>query len=165
MSRKSGMVTIAAGSCLLGLIVGACLAAAAVGLSSGLLASLKRRREQTLTMMAVVRANGEWQNSGIFLRKGQRVLILANGEWSHDDGISFYDADGVGVYDDNALLPTAKTGMLIGKIGDGQPFIIGTNAMFVAAHSGHLYLSMNDARRAFVDNQGKIAVQIMVEGR
>lgn len=93
------------------------------------------------------------------------MLILANGQWSHDNGISLYDADGMGVYDDNALLPTAKVGMLIGKIGDSQPFIIGTNTVFVAARNGHLYLSMNDARHTFVDNQGEIAVQIMVEGR
>jgi hypothetical protein len=43
--------------------------------------------------------------------------------------------------------------------------LIGTNATFIADHSGHLYLSMNDAYHAFSDNQGKVAVQIMVDGR
>ncbi|VXD17855.1 hypothetical protein PL8927_600144 [Planktothrix serta PCC 8927] len=60
------------------------------------------------------------------------------------------------------LVPTTLTGSLIGRIGNSQPFAIGSNLTFVAANDGWLYLSMNDKPGTFNDNQGSLNVTVQL---
>jgi tetratricopeptide (TPR) repeat protein len=110
---------------------------------------------------ATVQANGEWQNSGVTVQAGQRITLAASGRWSH--GQSNYGPEGYDKYDNSAVLPSAKIGSLIGRIGSGRPFLIGTSLSLTANDDGVLQLSMNDAVGTFGDNDGSVTAQIDVQ--
>jgi len=64
---------------------------------------------------------------------------------------------------ENAALPSAVIGTLIGKIGaeDGYLFSVGRWKVLTSPVNGTLHLSMNDTN--YGDNSGFITVQIMVD--
>jgi hypothetical protein len=49
---------------------------------------------------------------------------------------------------------------LIGKIGEGPPFLIGNGIKLIADRSAVLYLRMNDAPGGFGNNEGTVTVRI-----
>lgn len=114
------------------------------------------------TVTVEILADAEWQNTGVIVKVGERVNMVASGTWSHK-AEPYYGPEGYEKYDDGAPLPTAKVGSLIGRIGSGTPFFIGTEISFVANSEGHLQLSMNDAVGTFGNNEGSLTVQIEVQ--
>ena len=60
---------------------------------------------------------------------------------------------------DNATIPSIPVGALIGRIGNGQPFVIGdtTNAIDMPVN-GRLFLGINDDHVA--DNSGNFVVKV-----
>jgi hypothetical protein len=119
-----------------------------------------------LTTTTLVRADGEWQSSGLYIKKGQRVVVVAAGAWRHDgyDDV-FYGPDGVGIYFDTAVMPAHKVGVLLGRVGGSAPFILGSSTVFVAEGDGFLQFSMNDDRGTYGNNLGEVRVQVLVNGR
>ncbi|NKB67099.1 MAG: hypothetical protein GKR89_08570 [Candidatus Latescibacteria bacterium] len=118
-----------------------------------------------VTIMRTVRPSSAWQDTLIRLQKGQRVVIDAEETWSPDmrDQIVWCGADGVYklVASEGYLLPGANVGALLGRIGSGAIFAIGSRYDFVVGEEGVLYLAMNeDSKR---NNQaGKLVAQVIV---
>jgi hypothetical protein len=104
-----------------------------------------------------------WTNSGLVVRRGQRLRINATGRISLG-GNRFTTADGLpSVPDREKLMRTQPTGGLIAVIGDdNDDFIfIGASRDFVAQRDGVLFLGVNEGNLS--DNTGTFEVVIEAE--
>ena len=117
----------------------------------------------------ILPANQGWQSLSIFVREGQEFEITATGAWNHDAAdpafANLYSPAGVDVFDPEAVLPSAKIGTLLGRIGNNPPFVIGEHARLTADYSGHLWLGINDHPDTFSDNLGELEVTIQLGPR
>jgi PA-IL-like protein len=104
-----------------------------------------------------------WIDSGIDLRRGQRVQIRANG--TIYAGRARITPDGLpSSTDPNAPLPRAAEGVLIGAVGNdaSAPIVeLGLSREFVADRDGRLYLTAN--RSSYTDARGSFTVQVRTE--
>jgi hypothetical protein len=108
------------------------------------------------------KANG-WTDSGLMVRKGQRLKISATGRVSLGEG-RFSTPTGLPrVVDTEKLMRTEPTGTLIAVIGDdNDEFIaIGANREFYAPRDGRLFLGVNEGK--LEDNTGSYDALIEVE--
>jgi len=104
-----------------------------------------------------------WTNSGLVVRRGQRLRISATGRVNLGAKGSA-TADGLpSVQDREKLMRTQPTGGLIAVIGDdNDEFIfIGSSRDFVAQRDGVLFLGVNEGNLA--DNSGTFEVVIEAE--
>ncbi|HEY0171881.1 MAG TPA: hypothetical protein VGB98_12725 [Pyrinomonadaceae bacterium] len=107
-------------------------------------------------------ANG-WTDSGLMVRKGQRLRISATGRVSLGEG-RFSTPTGLPrVVDTEKLMRNEPTGTLIAVIGDdNDEFIaVGANREFYAPRDGRLFLGVNEGR--LEDNTGSYDALIEVE--
>jgi hypothetical protein len=107
-------------------------------------------------------ANG-WTDSGLMVRKGQRLRISATGRISLGEG-RFSTPTGLPrVVDTEKLMRNEPTGTLIAVIGDdNDEFIaIGANREFYAPRDGRLFLGVNEGK--LEDNTGSYDALIEVE--
>jgi tetratricopeptide (TPR) repeat protein len=105
-------------------------------------------------------ANNGWTNSGLRVRRGQRLRINASGRVSLGNG-RFSTPLGLStVPDSGKLMPTEATGALIAVIGDDNDdfIIIGSRRDFVAQRDGVLFLAVNEGNPT--DNTGTYDVVI-----
>jgi hypothetical protein len=108
-------------------------------------------------------ANNGWSNSGLVVRKGQRLRISSSGRVSLGRG-RFATPIGVSTIPDNEkLMRNEPTGALIAVIGDdNDDFIfVGTRRDFVAQRDGVLFLGVNEGDLS--DNTGTYDVAIEAE--
>ncbi len=118
------------------------------------------------TIKVAVRAdnsNNGWTNSGLVVRKGQRLRITASGRVSLGKG-RFSTPTGVGtIPDSDKLMRNEATGGLIAVIGDdNDDFIfLGGRRDFVAQRDGVLFLGVNEGELA--DNTGTYDIVIEAE--
>ena len=108
-------------------------------------------------------ANNGWTNSGLVVRKGQRLRINASGRVSLGRG-RFSTPGGVnGVNDGEKLMRNEATGALIAVIGDDNDdfILIGPRREFVAQRDGVLFLGVNEGDLA--DNTGSYDIVIEAE--
>jgi hypothetical protein len=113
-------------------------------------------------VLADATANG-WTNTGIVVRKGQRIRISATGRVSLGGG-RFATPAGVGsIADGQRLMPTEPTGALIAVVGDdNNDFIfVGGNREFVAQRDGTLFLGVNEGN--LDDNSGAFDTVVEAE--
>ncbi len=107
--------------------------------------------------------NNGWTNSGLVVRRGQRLRISATGRG--DLGKKGYSTpNGLPtVTDADKLMRTEPTGALIGVIGDdNDDFIfIGSRREFVAQRDGVLFLGVNEGD--LTDNKGVYEIVIEAE--
>ena len=107
-------------------------------------------------------ANG-WTDSGLMVRKGQRLRVSATGRISLGEG-RFSTPTGLPrVVDTEKLMRNEPTGTLIAVIGDdNDEFIaIGANREFYAPRDGRLFLGVNEGK--LDDNTGSYDALIEVE--
>ncbi|HEX8685424.1 MAG TPA: hypothetical protein VF654_02950 [Pyrinomonadaceae bacterium] len=107
-------------------------------------------------------ANG-WTDSGLMVRKGQRLRITATGRVSLGEG-RFSTPTGLPrVVDTEKLMRNEPTGTLIAVIGDdNDEFIaVGASREFYAPRDGRLFLGVNEGR--LEDNTGSYDALIEVE--
>lgn len=107
-------------------------------------------------------ANG-WTDSGLMVRKGQRLRITATGRVSLGEG-RFSTPTGLPrSVDTEKLMRSENTGTLIAVIGDdNDEFIaIGANREFFAPRDGRLFLGVNEGK--LEDNTGSYDALIEVE--
>jgi hypothetical protein len=112
-----------------------------------------------------VPANAGWVNTGITVREGQTLLFNTTGEVRlSTDMADVATAAGSknGRRAQNAPLPGALAGALIGRIGNGQPFGIGNQTSIPAPASGMLFLAVNDD--VMNDNAGEFGVTVTPQG-
>ena len=115
-----------------------------------------------LTRTVQVELGPNWVDTGIDLRRGERVQVNASG--TIIAGRTRITPGGLYSRDPNAPMPSAAEGSLIGAIGDdpNAPIIeIGLNREFIADRDGRLYLTAN--RSNYTDARGAFTAQIRRE--
>ena len=108
-------------------------------------------------------ANNGWTNSGLVVRKGQRLRISASGRVSLGRG-RFSTPGGVSTLNDgDKLMRNEATGALIAVIGDDNDefILIGPRREFVAQRDGVLFLGVNEGD--LTDNTGSYDIVIEAE--
>ena len=108
-------------------------------------------------------ANNGWTNSGLVVRKGQRLRISASGRVSLGRG-RFSTPGGLNnVMDQDKLMRNEATGALIAVIGDDNDdfIVIGPRREFVAQRDGVLFLGVNEGD--LTDNTGSYDIVIEAE--
>lgn len=107
-------------------------------------------------------ANG-WTNSGLVVRKGQRIRITASGRVNLGGGRVSTPAGLPAITDNDKLMRSYPTGALIAVIGDdNDDFIfIGQRREFIAQRDGVLFLGVNEGN--LNDNTGTYDVVIEAE--
>lgn len=108
-----------------------------------------------------VAANQAFTQTGIMVRRNERIAFNGSGDIMVGTGAS----SGVGgspaatVATIRYPVRTAPVGALIGRVGNGAPFLIGSNTQQIAMPAaGQLYLGINDDH--FEDNTGNYTVTI-----
>jgi hypothetical protein len=108
-------------------------------------------------------ANNGWTNSGLVVRKGQRLRISASGRVSLGRG-RFSTPGGLSnINDADKLMRNEATGALIAVIGDDNDdfIVIGPRREFVAQRDGVLFLGVNEGD--LTDNTGSYDIVIEAE--
>ena len=108
-------------------------------------------------------ANNGWTNSGLVVRKGQRLRISASGRVSLGRGRFSTPGGVVAIQDSDKLMRNEATGALIAVIGDDNDdfILIGPRREFVAQRDGVLFLGVNEGDLA--DNTGSYDIVIEAE--
>jgi hypothetical protein len=122
--------------------------------------SLDDARYQTRNVQVGLDAN--WIDSGVFVRRGERVQISATGVITV--GRTRITPDGLQRSDPSAPMPNANEGELIGAIGNdpnAPMFELGSNREFTADRNGRIFLTAN--RGSYADARGSFDVQIRRE--
>lgn len=105
-----------------------------------------------------VSARQRWTSTGFRVRQGERLNLTSTGQIRLSDAGLTALPDGSGQNDQGAPLPEAFSGALIGRIGNGRPFGIGTQTQIEMPESGQLFLGINDS--VLTDNDGAFRVEI-----
>ncbi|MFL6229504.1 MAG: hypothetical protein ACJ741_12070 [Pyrinomonadaceae bacterium] len=103
-----------------------------------------------------------WIDSGVDVRRGQRVQVRANG--TIYAGRARITPDGLRTTDPAAPLPRAAEGVLIGAVGtdrDSPVVELGSSRELTADRDGRLYLTVN--RGDYTDARGAYNVQVRTE--
>jgi hypothetical protein len=122
--------------------------------------NLDEARLETRSVQVTLDSN--WIDSGVDLRRGQKVQVSASGVITA--GRTRITPDGLRSTDPTSPLPRAAEGELIGAIGDDSraPIMeLGSSREFTADRDGRLYLTAN--RGSFNDTRGAFTVQIKSE--
>jgi hypothetical protein len=122
--------------------------------------SLDDTRYQTRNVQVTLDSN--WVDSGVFVRRGERVQVSASGVITV--GRARITPDGLPRTDPSAPLPNANEGKLIGAISNdpsAQIIELGSSREFTADRNGRLYLTAN--RGSFTDARGAFDVQVRRE--
>ncbi len=109
----------------------------------------------------VVRADQQWTDTGNNVARGERIKFTPSGQirWgANADMVSGPDGSGA-VHNIGFPVPTMNVGALVGRVGNGQAFAIGSGPQPIAMpDNGRLYLGVNDSE--VKDNAGGFRVQI-----
>ena len=108
-------------------------------------------------------ANNGWTNSGLVVRKGQRLRITASGRVSLGKGRFSTPVGLATITDNDKLMRNEPTGALIAVIGDDNDdfILIGPRRDFVAQRDGVLFLGVNEGD--LTDNTGAYDIVIEAE--
>jgi hypothetical protein len=112
-----------------------------------------------------VSSQQQWTPTGISVRTGDFVTFSSSGEVRiGGEGNPTAGPNGVntGARAPDAPVPTAPAGALIGRVGNGTAFAIGTQNRVQMPDSGQLFLGVNDGH--LQDNEGAFQVQVAREG-
>jgi CHAT domain len=136
-------------------VVAACVLAAGVRL----VATLSHRPGTSI--VTSVPANQAWTDTGIRVARGQTISLHGEGTISATPGI-VNGPDGVPgrTQDAMAVVPQANYAALIGKVGNGAPFLVGRQATYRADATGQLQLGVND--QYFPDNTERFTARVAV---
>lgn len=131
--------------------------------------------ELPLTFVRVPARESGGIDTQIDISLGQKIIILAFGEISFDNGQAWCTASGIitrplqlanrTIAAPHSYIDSEPAGALIGWIGQGnqgKAFLVGEFCEKVATEMGHLFLAVNDIRGAYVDNIGSFSVQIFL---
>jgi len=108
-------------------------------------------------------SNNGWTNSGLVVRKGQRLRISASGRVSLGRGRFSTPGGLTSIQDQDKLMRNEATGALIAVIGDDNDdfILIGPRREFVAQRDGVLFLGVNEGD--LTDNTGSYDIVIEAE--
>jgi Ca2+-binding EF-hand superfamily protein len=109
-----------------------------------------------------VSARTAWTDTGIDVRAGDTLVFRPRGtiEWANDRNATAPPTGAAGPATAGAPVPGAGIGALVGRIGDGRPFLVVTrNNSVRVTESGRLYLGVNDD--VLTDNAGAFQVSVV----
>jgi hypothetical protein len=109
----------------------------------------------------VVSGKQQWTPTGIVVRRGQTLTFNTTGEVqlsTNGDDLAAPAGSKSGRMAVSAPLPQTMAGALIGRVGNGQPFVIGNQSSVIMPANGQLFLGVNDDD--FNDNSGEFRVEI-----
>ena len=109
--------------------------------------------------LVTVKADTDWQDSGIELIEGKPIIIQVTGTWVFHLEVET-SADGLTIPKELRDFPL---GCLVGMIPSddpklAKPFVLGSGKQFISDRSGKLYLRMYDTDPR--DNRGSLKVEI-----
>jgi tetratricopeptide (TPR) repeat protein len=126
-------------------------------------------------IQATIRADKGWQATDAVIRGAGTVDFHAVGRWVFNPGLPAVDGDGAAQFSTQGRAEYAyhesggREGQLIGRIGNGRPFIVGANSSHTITNgeSGTLYLVINDdlngkRGKGVTDNSGRLDVTVNV---
>lgn len=157
----------------MGLLLAALIAALLAAFALVLMATQNARAQETKAFPVQANVRG-WQDTGMYIRQGDRLVIDGDGTVNLGPDATYPQLQGIkpGGLDDSVwapdatfLAPDLKVGALIGQIGSGDPFMVGSYKEFSSvASSGELRLAVNDAdtAEAYADNSEEFTADIMV---
>lgn len=96
------------------------------------------------------------QSSGVYVNKGDKLSISASGQWKLWDKYNLTDAMG----HDIEATSYGNWGLLLGQIGNSDPFIIGTTTELEAENEGVLYLFPNAGNYLISNEEGSLEVTV-----
>jgi hypothetical protein len=105
--------------------------------------------------------NQQWTPTGFNVRRGETIRLNATGEvnWSGQEADRAAPGGAIsGRKAGNPPVGGALGGALVGRIGNGQPFIIGNRPAVRMPASGELFLGINDD--VVADNTGDFMVTV-----
>jgi hypothetical protein len=106
-----------------------------------------------------VDANQAWVDTGVDVARGDRVVFSARGDIMIAPGASAGVGGTPAVRSARYPLAGALAGALIGRVGNGAPFLIGSNTSPIAMPAdGRLMVGINDDN--FADNTGSFSVKV-----
>ena len=102
-----------------------------------------------LTVIRMARPSPTWQETYARVKKGQRLVVDAEGAWSPDLGnrTGWCGGDGLPktLAGDGFLMPGANIGALLGRIGDdGRIIAFGHRYDNIVGEDGVVFIAMND---------------------
>jgi hypothetical protein len=114
-----------------------------------------------------LQANDEWHDTGLTVKKGERLQIIAGGTWSNigppskgPEGFAGYRAPEHSIVSADFASLVARVGAEAKDPSDPRLIPVGAKVDVLSPADGRLYLSMNDDY--FADNQGALNVSIAV---
>jgi len=113
--------------------------------------------ERTVT----IPANQTWSNSGIDVRRGDVIHFRASGNVTLSQNPGDYGTPAganSGRMAGNSPLQGVTGGILIGRVGNSRPFVIGAESDVTMPANGRLYLGVNDDDVR--DNTGAFVVEM-----
>ncbi|MEO8480883.1 MAG: hypothetical protein ABI634_01665 [Acidobacteriota bacterium] len=118
-----------------------------------------RRGSNGNATTVTVRGAVPWTDTGVTVRRGQTVRFDVSGGPVFINRTLTSGPAGVGGTRAGTPLESAQNGAVIGKVGTGQPFLIGTNSGDIRMDgTGKLMIGINDD--VFDDNSGSFQVVI-----
>jgi hypothetical protein len=115
------------------------------------------RSVRTLT----IPTNQEWTNTGFDVTRGETIHFRATGNAMLSQNSGDYGTPAGasnGRLAGNSPMPGVTGGMLIGRVGNSRPFVVGSERDVTMPASGRLYLGINDDYVG--DNEGSFVVDI-----
>lgn len=103
----------------------------------------------------------DWTDSGISIQKGDRITIYASGTVNHGGPSCGADGNSSLTPYGDAVVPSARYGALVGKIGTAEPIVVGSNYEVVAPRNGNLQFLVNDS--GYNDNSGYFQLQVTLK--
>jgi hypothetical protein len=121
---------------------------------TGTAGTVGRRQTTSFT----IPGNRQWTETDITVRQGETLEFRVTGEieYAPNAKVSAAGAPRQGPGGNEVPLPNAPAGALIGRIDNGQPFIIGRNTSVRMPENGTLFLGINDDNVS--DNSGNFRV-------
>ena len=102
--------------------------------------------------------------TGFHVDPGLTVSIESTGTWSYNASNTVTPAGKAGTIGQNTILPDARRGELIGRIGPSPWFRVGTGTVFTSEFFGDLFLAMNDFDGDYNDNSGRVFARFELSG-
>lgn len=113
-----------------------------------------------------VSAKSPFTDTGLTVQDGNQLTISVTGTARWDRYSLPSDPSGVATpLGAGSPEPGSPVGKVIGKIGNGTPFAVGSNYPGPAGGSGELYLGVNDLFGAYGDNSGFYTATITVSSQ
>lgn len=101
-----------------------------------------------------------WTGANLQIQNGDSLRVEASGIIDHGGPKCGPDGNPSITPNGDATIPVARWGALIGKIGAGDPFIIGSFYQGTALNSGDLKFLINDTPGSYADNYGHFQLRI-----